>query len=134
LRSLHVDGKLVFGRRLHRQISRLFPLEDAIDVAGSLPVLVDEPRTVGDQAADDDEIACEVDRGQFVSGRQRYDQLAMNPRQSASCYDQAAIRGTREGRDSALDLASVAHINRSYLHPYRWCNGLDNTQLAAARG
>ena len=31
---LKVDYELIFGRRLHRQIGRLFALEDAIDIAG----------------------------------------------------------------------------------------------------
>jgi hypothetical protein len=35
--DLVVDDELVFGRRLHRQLGRLFALEDAIDVIGRLP-------------------------------------------------------------------------------------------------
>jgi hypothetical protein len=31
---LEIDDELVFGRRLHRQIGRLFALEDTIHVAG----------------------------------------------------------------------------------------------------
>jgi hypothetical protein len=34
LRGLEVDHQLVFSGRLHRQIGRLFALEDAVDVAG----------------------------------------------------------------------------------------------------
>ena len=41
LGGLEVDHQLVLGRRLHRQVGRLFALEDTIDVAGRLPVLVD---------------------------------------------------------------------------------------------
>ena len=41
LGGLEVDHQLVLGRRLHRQIGRLLALEDAIDVAGRAPVLVD---------------------------------------------------------------------------------------------
>ena len=51
LRCLHVDDKLVLGRRLHRQVGRLLALEDTIDIAGCLPVLVDPIRAVGDQTA-----------------------------------------------------------------------------------
>ena len=39
LRSLEVDHQLVFRRRLHRQIGRLFALEDAVDIAGRTPVV-----------------------------------------------------------------------------------------------
>ena len=46
-----VDNQLVLGRRLHRQVGRLLPLEDAVDVAGRLAVLVERIRPVGDEAA-----------------------------------------------------------------------------------
>ena len=72
LRLMH---QLVLGRRLHRQVGRLLALEDAIDVAGRAAVLVDRIRPVGDQAAGGDEEAKGVDRGQFVPGRQRDDQI-----------------------------------------------------------
>src|SRR5215467_11476287 len=42
LRSLEVDDQFVLGWRLHRQIGRLLALEDAVDIAGGAPVLVDE--------------------------------------------------------------------------------------------
>ena len=41
LGGLEVDHQLVLGRRLHRQVGRLLALEDAIDVAGRVPVLVE---------------------------------------------------------------------------------------------
>ena len=41
-----------------------------------------------------------------MPGRKRDDQIAMNPRQRARRHDQAAIRGAREDRDGALDLAA----------------------------
>ena len=112
----------------------LLALEDAIDVAGRAPVLVDEIRPIGDQAAAGDEEAVEVDRGQFVPGRQRDDQIAMNHRQRARRHDQTAIRGAREGRDGALDLARVAHVDRAHLHPERRRHGLDGGELADPGG
>ena len=57
LGGLEIDHQLVLGRRLHRQVGRLLALEDAVDVAGRAPVLVDEIRPVGDQAAGGDEEA-----------------------------------------------------------------------------
>jgi hypothetical protein len=38
---LEVDHQFVLGRRLHRQIARLFAFQDAVDVARSLPVELD---------------------------------------------------------------------------------------------
>src|SRR5262245_34407953 len=49
--GLEVDDQLVFGWRLHRHISRLLTLENAIDVAGRAPELVEEIRPIGDQTA-----------------------------------------------------------------------------------
>ena len=57
LGGLEVDHQLVLGRRLHRQVGRLLALEDAVDVAGGAPVLVDEIGPIGDQAAGGDEEA-----------------------------------------------------------------------------
>src|SRR5262249_34359165 len=47
---LQVDHQLEFGRRLHRQFGRLLTLEDAIDVTGCPPELVEDVRPVADQA------------------------------------------------------------------------------------
>ena len=97
-----------------------------------MPVLVDEIRPIGDQAAGGDERAFVVDCGQLVPGRQRDDQIAMKPRGRARRHDQAAIRSAREGRDGALDLAGVAHVDRVDLHPQRWRHGLDDGKLAGS--
>src|SRR5262249_979756 len=69
LSSLEIDYQLILGRRLHRKIGWLFTLEDAIDIAGRAPVLVNKIGSVGHQAAGDDEVAFEVDRWQFMSRR-----------------------------------------------------------------
>ena len=54
--------------------------------------------------------------------------------QRARCHDQAAIRGASEGRDRALDLAGVAHIDRAHLHPERRRHRLDRAELARPGG
>ena len=41
LRGLEVDHEFVLGRCLHRQVGWLLALEDAIDVAGGAPILVE---------------------------------------------------------------------------------------------
>ena len=50
LRGLEVDHQFVLGWRLHRQIGGLLALEDAIDVTGRAPVLVDRIRPVRGEA------------------------------------------------------------------------------------
>ena len=49
--GLKIDHQFKLGRRLHRQIGRLLALEDAIDIAGRLTVLVDKIRTIRHEAA-----------------------------------------------------------------------------------
>ena len=63
LGSLEVDHQFVLGRRLHRQVGGLLALEDAIDVAGGLPVLVDVIGPIGDQAAVSNEEPSGIDCG-----------------------------------------------------------------------
>ena len=43
---LEINDQVVLGGRLHRQVSRLLTPEDAIDVAGRAPKLVEEIRPI----------------------------------------------------------------------------------------
>src|SRR5438105_789952 len=70
LGGLEIDDQLIFGRRLHGEISRLLAPEDAIDIVSSAAVLIDEIRPVGDQSAIGNIIFFDVDRGQLVPGSQ----------------------------------------------------------------
>jgi hypothetical protein len=132
--SLEVDDHFEFDWRLHRKVSWLLALEDTIDVAGRLPVPIDLIRPVRDQAAGSDEGTIEVDRGQFVSGRQCNDQVTTALCHRAGRDDQAAIRRARECRDIPLHLAGVAHIDWVHLHPERRRDGLDCAELANSGG
>ena len=57
LGGLEIEHRFVLCRRLHRKVSRLLTLEDAIDISGRTPKRVDRIRTVGDQAPGGDEVA-----------------------------------------------------------------------------
>src|SRR5207245_4572621 len=103
LGGLEVDHELVPGRRLHGKIGGPLALEDAMDVAGGAPELVDEIGTVRDQAAAGDVETAGEDRGQLVPYRHLGDQLTMDDPQCASSHDQAAIRPCCECRHGALD-------------------------------
>ena len=61
--------------------------------------------------------------------RKRNDQLAMNCRRRASGYYQATIGTRSEHRDAALDLAGIAHVDRTQFHPKRRRHGLDCPEL-----
>src|SRR5262249_784510 len=68
LGGLKVDCQIVLSWRLHRQVGRLLALENAIDIAGGKPVLVEVIRTIGDQTPGGDEEAFVIDGGEFVPG------------------------------------------------------------------
>src|SRR5215831_5120363 len=65
--GLEIDHQFVLGRRLDGHVSRLLALEDAIDVAGRSPILVDIISSIRNQAAFGDAVAAKVDRRKFVS-------------------------------------------------------------------
>ena len=121
------------GRRLHREIGRLFAFEDTIDVARGASIGFEPIRPVGDQTAAHREVAKRVDRRYAVARCKQYNQVAMNGGERAYCHDQAAMCIVRDG-DCAFELAGIAQATRSYLHSKRRCHGLDGAQLPAAAG
>ena len=131
LGGLEIDHQLVLGRRLHRQVGRLLALEDAIDVAGRAPVLVDVIRPVGDQAAGGDEEALKVDRRQLVPGRKRDDQIAMNGRRRDSPSRSGRHSGMRAkaAMPRSISPASRTSIGLTSIAERRR-HGLDGAELA----
>jgi len=123
--GFEVDHKFILGRRLHRQIGRLFAFENAIDVLGRAPELFDLVNAVTDQAAAHDVAAVGIDRGQPVPRGKRDDQLAVHEHARAWRGDQAVVRLAGECDDSALDVAGIAGIDRARLDPERWRHRLD---------
>ena len=69
-----------------------------------------------------------------MPGRKRDDQIAMSRRQRARQSRSGRHCGLREGRDGALDLVGVAHVDRGYVHPERRRHGLDCGELADPGG
>src|SRR5262249_15290010 len=65
--GLEVEHRLIPCRRLHRQIGWFLTLENAVNVTGRAPVLVDVIRAVGDQAASANKVTFEIDCWQFVA-------------------------------------------------------------------
>jgi len=122
-----------FRRRLHRQIGGFLPFEDAIHVTSGEAVLVNPISSIADQAASGSEVALRVYRRQFVSRCEGNDKIAIVPSGRAPRHDQTAIRRAREGRYSAFDLTSFAQVDRVYLHPEQWRDGLDDGKIAGSR-
>src|SRR5262245_50807679 len=94
----------------------LLSLKDAVDVAGRAAVRIDRTRSVGDQAAADNEEAIRVHRDQPVPGHQRDDALTMKYGKPASRHNQAATRPARNCRNGTFNFVWVAHANRPQLH------------------
>src|SRR5215470_15785202 len=63
LRGLEIDHQLVLRWGLHRKVGRLLALENAVDVARGVPVLVEKVGSIGDQAAGVDPEACDYTAG-----------------------------------------------------------------------
>src|SRR6516165_2857078 len=60
--------------------------------------------------------------------------MAMNRHQRAPRHDEPTIRRARVGRDGALDLSYLTHVDWAHLHPERGRHGLDGGELAGSRG
>src|SRR5215475_914466 len=130
LRGLEIDHQLILRRRLHRQVGGFLALEDTVDVLSRTAKLIHAVRPVAGQTAAHDMAAVGVDRGQAVSGRQRDDQLSMQEHARARCCDQPPVWFAGECSDGALDLASVARIDRAKLDPERGRDRLDAAEQA----
>src|SRR6516225_4886755 len=103
LSGFEIDHQFILGWRLCRKVRRLLALENAINVASRPPELLQKIKAIRDQAAAGDVATSVIDRGQFVLGRKRDDQLAMRHGQCASSQDEASIWGFRKRRNRAFD-------------------------------
>src|SRR5262249_38507687 len=116
LGGFEVDHQFVLGRGLHRQVGRLFALENAIDVAGGEPIRFGLIDPVGEQPALSNVAAEGVDRRQLLVGGGGDDRIALKLLCSASSDDQAAIPSAPEGRNVALHLGGVTPDDGGQLH------------------
>ena len=73
----------------------------------------------GDQTTVFGESAWRVHRWQSVLGRKSDDRLTIYDRRGTGGHNQTTIRAAREIRDGTLNLAGVADVYRSGLHPKR---------------
>src|SRR5262249_17928145 len=117
----------------HRQIGGLLPFEDAIHITSGEAVLVNPIRSMSDQAASGRKVALSVYRRQLVPRCEGNDKNAIGPSGPAPGRDQSALRGAREGRNSAFDLNSFAQVDRASLHPEQWRDGLYDGKIAVSR-
>jgi hypothetical protein len=79
-----------FARKLHREIARLLPAQNAIDIGGGATKEVQSVGSVGEQTAVSDKERLRIDRRYLVSGRRRYDRRAMRDRECIISRDDKA--------------------------------------------
>src|SRR5436190_8590227 len=113
---LQVDGDVEFGRCLNRKIGRLLAFKNAINIARRKFVLVLQIGLVGDQPARLHKGPVAVDRRQLETSSETHDQVAVTDRIAAVRHDQPTIGCAAKGPDQALDIASRAYFNWTYLH------------------
>src|SRR5215475_8082576 len=77
LGGLEVHGHLELGRKLHRQIARLFAAQNAIDIGGGAVKDVYHVDSVGEQSAVSGTYGIRIDCRYVVLGRRQYDRRAM---------------------------------------------------------
>src|SRR5712671_4339719 len=88
---LQVNHQIIFGRSLDRKIGRLLTLENAIDITGRAPKLVDAIGPVENQPAAVDIVSVAIHGRKSVLGSQFNDEIAMRRHSGARRYDQASI-------------------------------------------
>src|SRR6266404_8032130 len=88
---LQVNHQIIFGRSLDRKIGRLLALENAIDITGRAPKLVDAIGPVENQPAAVDIVSVAIHGRKSVLGSQFNDEIAMRRHSGARRYDQASI-------------------------------------------
>src|SRR5262249_29434433 len=105
----------------------------AIDIARSVPVLIDDVGSVGDQPAATGKEPSEVDRRQLVAFGKLDNQLAVDDRGRRGRHDQAAVRCARKRSNSPGNLVRIADIDRTDLDAEGGRGGLNDAVLARTR-
>src|SRR5271165_2772991 len=126
---LQVNHQIIFGRSLDRKIGRLLALENAIDITGRAPKLVDAIGPVENQPAAVDIVPVTIHGRKSVPGCQLDDKVAMHRHASAGRYDQTSISGIYESRHRALDLTAAARVDGADLYAQRLRRGLYGSKL-----
>ena len=94
LSGFEINSEPGLGRCLHRKLGGLLALEDTIDVGSGLPKLVDNIRTVGDQATIGGKDVQWINRRQSVQSRQRDDRFTLSDDFGNPERDEAAVSGS----------------------------------------
>jgi hypothetical protein len=86
------DDELELGRLHHRQIGRLFALEDAPGISAGQTICIEQTRSVAHEAAGLNELTEGIYCGRRMVGRQRGELIAPRGKQGLSVYRDRADR------------------------------------------
>src|SRR5262249_4081874 len=131
--GLEIDDQVILGGRLYRQVGGLLTLEDEIDVAGSAAELVEDIRTIRDQAALCGINSVRIDRRPSITSRQVHDETAVIFRLGGCRKGDPLVRPLRKSLEAALDRIGFPYVSRSQLDPQCRHRRLDGRHLAISR-
>src|SRR5690349_6357803 len=132
--GLHVDGQIVFGRCLDRQVRGFLSLKDTIDVTRCAPVRLNGIWPIRHETAALNEIAKRIDRGQLLAGCQPDNVVSMHGGRGTPGHYQAAVRRSCELHDGYFNFADVANSSRYRFDPDRLCCRLNCAKLTYTGG
>jgi hypothetical protein len=119
LRGLQINDQLEFSWRLHRQVRRFLPLEDAIDIIRRFAHCVFVVVTVADESPGFHGRGCCEMRRDTMLQSQRDDQALVGPGEGMRVDDDAAVFLSREGRYRPLYFGRIVDAARVASTPKR---------------
>src|SRR6185503_19408258 len=96
LRCSNVDGCSEFGRGLYWEIGGFVAAQNTVNIGCRQSEYLVLIGRIGHEAAGRDKKIKSVDRGQFVPGRKRDDEIAMHDGGAIRRQEQASVRCTRD--------------------------------------
>src|SRR5262249_41976214 len=107
---LQIDNKLELGRLCYRQVSGLFPLEDAANIDPVLAKRIGHVCSIAHQSASFGVVAIGIGRGNPVSSRQSGKLHASAVEEKLGGDEQRFGTLARHRGESRIDLAAVARV------------------------
>jgi len=108
LGGFQVDHQMVFRGQLHREISRLCPTQNPVDVNCGVPPKIPSVDAVRHQPATGDKEAVRVDGRQMKPRGQCDNQFAVVKCGRSRRYNEATIRFLRKSCDGFLNVCRIA--------------------------
>src|SRR5262245_23585852 len=131
---LEIDDQLVLGSLLHREVGRLGPLEDLVDVSGCAPERVVRIREVTHETACLHIVLRPKHSSQTVLQREFDNQGALSAKERRWHGEKAAHTSSGHHRERPIEILACSHWDRQDLKPESLGGGLGGLQGGAGRG